>query len=154
MRLPKPVANQHVAMRTALVPLFVVLSCLLMGCTAQRSSDAGGTWQRSELYFGLSRPGADNVSEAEWRQFVIAEVVPAFPGGFTELIAVGHFRQDGTIQHEPVRVLVILNPPEQAVAAGKKLDALGRSYCRRFSQDAVLRSDSSTNLTFLHGDGP
>ena len=141
-------------MRTALLPLLLLLSCLPMGCTSQRSSDEGGTWQRSELYFGLSRHGADDVSEAEWRQFVVSEVVPAFPGGFTELTAVGHFRQDGKILHEPVRVLVILNPPEQVAAAGRKLDALGRSYCRRFSQDAVLRADAPTQLTFLHGDGP
>lgn len=141
-------------MRIALLPLLVILSCLPMGCSSQRGSDAGGTWKRSELYFGLSRRGADDVSEAEWRQFVVSEVVPAFPGGFTELTAIGHFRQDGTSRHEPVRVLVILNPPEQAVAAGLKLDALGRSYCRRFSQDAVLRADASTHLTFLHGDGP
>lgn len=141
-------------MRTTLLPLLLLLSLLPMGCTSQRGSDEGGTWQRSELYFGLSRRGADDVSEAEWRQFVNAEVVPAFPGGFTELSAIGHFRQDGTSHHEPVRVLVILNPPEQAVAAGRKLDELGRSYCRRFSQDAVLRADAPTHLTFLHGDGP
>jgi Protein of unknown function (DUF3574) len=140
-------------MRTALLTVFLILCCLPLGCTPQRNSADGGTWQRSELYFGLSRPGADDVSEAEWRQFVVAEVVPAFPGGFTELSAIGHFRQDGRSRSEPVRVLVVLNPPEQAVEAGRKLDALGRSYCRRFTQDAVLRADAPTNLTFLHGDG-
>jgi len=141
-------------MRTVLLPLLLILSCLPLGCTSQRTSDEGGTWQRSELYFGLSRRGADDVSEAEWRQFVISEVVPAFPGGFTELNAIGHFRQEGTVRNEPVRVLVILNPPEQAATVSSKLDALGRSYCRRFSQDAVLRADSPIHLTFLHGDAP
>lgn len=141
-------------MRTALLPLLLLMSLVPMGCSPQRSSADGGTWQRSELHFGLSRRGADDVSEAEWRQFVVSEVVPAFPGGFTEMTAIGHFRQDGTSRNEPVRVLVILNPPEQAEAAGRKLDALGRSYCRRFSQDAVLRADAPTTLTFLHGDGP
>lgn len=141
-------------MRTMLLSVVLVLCWLLLGCTNARSGAEGGTWQRSELYFGLSRPGADDVSEAEWRQFVISEVVPAFPGGFTELTAIGHYRQDGGSRSEPVRVLVVLNPPEQMEAAGRKLDALGRSYCRRFSQDAVLRADASTQLTFLHGDGP
>lgn len=141
-------------MRTALLPMLLLLSLLPLGCSHQRSTEEGGTWQRSELYFGLSRRGADDVTEAEWRQFIESEVVPAFPGGFTELIATGHFRQDGTSRHEPVRVLVILNPPEQIEAVGRKLDALGRSYCRRFSQDAVLRADMPTQLRFLHGDGP
>ena len=139
-------------MRTLLLPALLLLSCLAGGCTGARSDGGSATWQRSELYFGLSRRGAADVSEAEWRQFVATEVVPAFPGGFTELTALGHFREDGQSRQEPVRVLVILNPPDQGAATGRKLDALGRSYCRRFGQDAVLRADIPTALTFLHAD--
>lgn len=139
-------------MRTLLLPCLVVLACFVGGCSSQRGAGDGGTWQRSELYFGLSRRGAPDVSEEEWRHFVTTEVVPAFPGGFTELTAVGHFSEDGQSRREPVRVLVILNPPDQAAAAGRRLDALGRSYCRRFNQDAVLRADAPANLGFLHAD--
>jgi Protein of unknown function (DUF3574) len=137
-------------MRTLPVML-IVLACLLsLGCTNQRAADTGA-WQRSELYFGLSRRGAPEVTVDEWRAFVVSEVVPAFPGGFTELTAQGFFSEDGKSQHEPVRVLVFLNPPEQIEAANRKLDSLGRSYCNRFNQDAVLRTDSETRLTFLRG---
>jgi hypothetical protein len=138
-------------MRT-LLPLILLSVLFLGGCDATRGGGEAGTWQRSELYFGLSRRGAPDVSEEEWRQFVANEVVPAFPGGFTELTAQGHFGENGQSRKEPVRVLVILNPPDQAAAAGRKLDALARLYCKRFNQDAVLRADAPATLMFLHGD--
>lgn len=136
-------------MRPLLLLLILLVPLLSSGCQGQRSADGSGTWQRTELFFGLSRRGAADVSEAEWSEFVATQIAPAFPGGFTELTAIGHFRQDGKSQSEPVRVLVILNPPEQAVSTDSKLNALGRAYCARFGQDAVLRSDSSATLTFL-----
>lgn len=139
-------------MRDHLLPALLILMLCGAGCTAARTTSDAGAWERTELYFGLSRPGAADVSEQEWRQFVTTEVVPAFPGGFTELTAIGHFRQDGHSRSEPVRVLVILNPPDQTAATSRKLDALGRSYCRRFNQDAVLRADSVSRLTFLHAE--
>lgn len=140
-------------MRTLLIAGLLLTLLGTSGCsTASRSTDSAATWMRSELYFGLSRRNAANVSAEEWRAWVLAEVVPAFPGGFTELTAQGFFSEDGKSHQEPVRVLVILNPPDQAAATGRKLDALGRSYCRRFGQDAVLRSDSESRLTFLHAD--
>lgn len=139
-------------MRHLILPVLVFATLVLGACTSTRSASDGGTWQRSELYFGLSRRDAPDVSEEEWRQFVTTEVVPAFPGGFTELTATGHFSEDGKSQREPVRVLVILNPPDQAAATNRKLDALGRTYCRRFNQDAVLRADAPASLTFLHAD--
>jgi hypothetical protein len=139
-------------MRQFLLPALCLLAALHSGCSPSRSEERAGTWQRTELYFGLSRRGAPDVSEEEWRHFVTTEVVPAFPGGFTELSAMGHFSEDGQSRREPVRVLVVLNPPEQAAAAGSRLDALGRSYCRRFNQDAVLRADAPATLSFLHAD--
>lgn len=140
-------------MRHPLLPLFALLVVVFTGCTGQqRSSDHAGTWQRSELYFGLARRDTTEVTAEEWRAFVTNEVVPAFPGGFTELTAVGYFRAGDSTQREPVRVLVILNPPDQAAETSRKLDALGRTYCRRFGQDAVLRADSATQLTFLHAE--
>jgi hypothetical protein len=139
-------------MRMLILPLLFLTLLGSSGCTTTRTSDSADTWMRSELYFGLSRRNAANVTAEEWRAFVLAEVVPAFPGGFTELTAQGFFRDDGKSHQEPVRVLVILNPPDQAAATSRKLDALGRSYCRRFGQDAVLRADSEAKLTFLHAD--
>lgn len=133
---------------TFVVVLFTLLTSV--GCSTPRATTAGA-WQRTELYFGLSRRDAPEVTADEWRDFILSEVVPAFPGGFTELTAQGFFREDGKSQRESVRVLVILNPPEQLTVANQKLDAISRSYCNRFNQDAVLRADSEARLTFLHG---
>ncbi len=138
-------------MRTRLLFLLPLISLFLSGCAEQRTATDPALWHRTELYFGLSRRTAAEVSPEEWRAFVLAEVVPAFPGGFTELTAEGFFSQDGKSQHEPVRVLVILNPPEQAASANQRLDAIGRAYCNRFGQDAVLRADGESHLTFLRG---
>lgn len=153
--MPTSGGAKHGGMRHLSLPFLALLIVVSTGCTGPRStgsSDSAGTWQRSELYFGLARRDTTEVTAEEWRAFVTNEVVPAFPGGFTELTAVGYFRDGSGTQREPVRVLVILNPPEQAAETSRKLDALGRSYCRRFGQDAVLRADSAAQLTFLHAE--
>ncbi len=139
-------------MRTVLLLVLLFAGLVSSGCSTARNPLDTTAWTRSEVYFGLSRRGAADVSDDEWRQFVATEVVPAFPGGFTELTALGHFSADGQSRSEPVRVLVILNPPEQAAAAGRRIDALGRIYCRRFNQDAVLRADAPVTLGFIHAD--
>ncbi len=138
-------------LRICLSLLLIISSWFAAGCNS-RSTDDTATWQRSELYFGLSRRGGGDIPEADWKDFVTNQVAPAFPGGFTELIAFGHFREDGASKAEPVRVLVFLNPTSKAEAVGRKLDALGKAYCTRFGQDAVLRADSPTNLTFLRAE--
>jgi hypothetical protein len=143
------------AMRHLPILLTILIPLLGSGCTGARSGEAGdgaSAWRRTELSFGLSRRGAPDVSEAEWREFVTTQVVPAFPGGFTELPAQGHYREEGQSRSEAVRVLVVLHPADRLAADNRALDRLARAYCVRFGQDAVLRADSAVTLTFLSAD--
>ncbi len=148
------VSDQHDAMhRNTLLCLLVVSTLFGTSCTTTtRTTDTQAQWQNSTLYFGLSRPGRPDVTIDEWNDFVTNQVVPAFPGGFTELIAQGHFREEGKSISEPVRILVFLNPVKDAMSTDRKLNALGRAYCARFGQHTVLRADTTKKLTFLSVD--
>ena len=130
---------------------FAILFAALFigGCNSPRSAEGSESWQRSEMSFGLSRQGAADVTADEWRDFVMTQVVPAFPRGFTELSAEGFFRESGMNHREPVRVLIILSPTDQTTSANKRMDDLGRAYCQRFGLNAVLRSDSLVQLSFI-----
>ena len=44
---------------------------------------------RSELVFGTARPAGRVVGEAEWADFLEAEVTPRFPDGLTVLSGLG-----------------------------------------------------------------
>src|SRR4029079_15092373 len=92
----------------------VLCAALLMGgCRTLPEAPADApTLVRTELFFGLGRKGAPDVSEQEWRDFVDHEITPRFPNGLTLLDAHGQWRgEDGNVVREPSRVLILLHPP-------------------------------------------
>ncbi len=131
---------------------FVALA--VAGCHEPRSisvappptADDAALMIRTELYMGLARAGAANVSEAEWAAFLAREVTPRFPDGLTVLSAQGQWLQAGTLVREPSRILVILHAgtPESNAA----IESIRAAYIRAFSQDAVLRVDDSVLADF------
>lgn len=136
-------------MRNLFILALLFSTLFIGGCNSPRSAEGSEAWQRSEMSFGLSRQGAADVTADEWRDFVMTQVIPAFPRGFTELAAEGFFRESGMNHREPVRVLIILSPADQTTSANKRMDDLGRAYCQRFGLNAVLRSDSLVQLSFI-----
>src|SRR6185503_16288331 len=50
---------------------------------ASRLQSVGEVWNRTELYFGSSKPDGSVVTEAEYQLFVNNEVTPRFPDGLT-----------------------------------------------------------------------
>ena len=53
---------------------------------------------KDELYFGLTKPGGEPVSEAEWQEFVSAVITPRFREGLTVLDGWGSFStQEGIL---------------------------------------------------------
>ena len=74
---------------------------LLSGCMAAPSCLPGEEgFTESRLYFGRSiegQPEPDAVTEADWADFVAAEVTPRFPNGFTVLDGAGHWRGCGCV---------------------------------------------------------
>jgi hypothetical protein len=129
----RPSENRRVL--RALIVLLWVLPCV--GCAS---------WQETQLYFGLARPGGA-VSADEWQRFVEEEATPRFPGGFTVVEAAGHWRSaQGAPIREPSRVLVLLHPATHHF--DQAIDELRRAYIARFHQDSVLRADCWSKVRF------
>lgn len=97
---------------------------------------------RTELYFGRSRPDGGTVSDAEWEQFLVDEVTPRFPDGFTILNATGQYREkSGKIISEPSEVLVFLYTRKTKQESRRKIEEIRAAYVKKFSQESVLRMD-------------
>jgi hypothetical protein len=105
------------------------------------------TWTRTELCFGLSKPDRSIISEDQWQSFVDQQIVPRFPEGFTIVSSQGHWWQDGQTRAEPSRVVIIMHP--RTPDTDQRIDAIARQYARQFNQDAVLRADSPSRVSFV-----
>ena len=46
---------------------------------------------KDELYFGLTKPGGETISESEWQEFVKTVITPRFREGLTVLDGWGQF---------------------------------------------------------------
>jgi len=106
---------------------------------------------RTELFFGMSKPDGTQVSTQDWEKFVEEVIVPAFPDGFTVVLADGRFRgPDGRIISEKSRLLIILYPRRTRAESSRKLDAIRAAYLKLFDQRSVLRMDlpGPVNVSF------
>jgi hypothetical protein len=90
-----------------------------------------------QLLLGRTIPSGGRVSEAAFRTFVEASVVPAFPAGFTVSDAEGHYRHRDAKDpiREPSKILTIITPdlPE----TGTRIAAIAADYKARFEQESV-----------------
>lgn len=111
------------------------------------SADGAKAFVRTELFFGLSRPGGV-VSESEFQAFVDGQVTPRFPDGLTLLAGTGQFRDaSGTILVEGAKLLILLYP-RQDREADAKIEQIRREYRRAFQQQSVLRADDLSCVSF------
>jgi Protein of unknown function (DUF3574) len=102
---------------------------------------------RTELFFGLSRPGGV-VSEAEFKAFVDARVTPRFPDGLTLISGVGQFREaNQAITVEGSKLLILLYPKQDA-DANRKIEQIRSDYKQTFQQQSVLRADEASCASF------
>lgn len=102
---------------------------------------------RTELFFGLSRPGGV-VTEQDFKGFVDAYVTPRFPDGLTLLSGVGQFRDaSGTTIVEGSKLLILLYPRSDR-DADSKIEQIRTDYKRAFQQQSVLRSDDASCVSF------
>jgi hypothetical protein len=102
---------------------------------------------RSELYFGLTRPGGGQVTEADWQRFLAEQVTPRFPDGLTYLEGNGQWRgASGVVTREPSRVLILIHEPGPGpVTAIEEIRAL---YRRQFDQESVLLTRAPVKVGF------
>lgn len=89
------------------------------------------------LMFGLSRPHAPNVTQAEWNAFLHNTVTPSFPSGLSVLEASGQWqdRETGRIVQEPSRLVYIITSLTPDLA--QTLNTVRGAYAKRFKQQSV-----------------
>lgn len=89
------------------------------------------------LMFGLSRPHAPNVTQAEWDTFLHNTVTPSFPSGLSVLEASGQWqdRETGRIVQEPSRLVYIITSLTPDLA--QTLNTVRGAYAKRFKQQSV-----------------
>lgn len=107
-------------------------------------------WVRTELYFGTG-PADDaraGVDEAQWREFLDAEVSTRFPDGLSVADIYGQWRDKGAAKPERLRskVLILLYPnkPEQRAA----IEAIRAAWKARSGDDSVLRVTQPADVSF------
>ena len=139
--------------RTFLISGFLLLAWVLPGCQTTESRtevparEETAAWTKTELYFGLSRPGGGQVSGDEWDVFLEREITPRFPDGLTVLDANGQWRdKSGTIIREKTKLLILLH--EQSPDRERAIDEIVRLYKERFQQESVLRVRQRAEVLF------
>jgi hypothetical protein len=98
---------------------------------------------RTELYFGTQKPDGSEVSDAEFKNFLDAEITPRFPDGLTLLTGFGQFRNSsGVIVQEKSKLLILLYPINTLRPSSTKIEEIRTAYKAAFQQQSVLRADA------------
>jgi hypothetical protein len=106
----------------------------------------GEPYQRTELYFGLLRPGGRPIEPTTFDVFVEEYVLTQLPTGFTLLHAEGRWVSDEKDILEPSRVLIVLHHGDPAT--DDALQRIRARYKELFAQQSVLRVDSRACARF------
>ena len=106
----------------------------------------GKVFSRTELFFGLSKPGGV-VSDSDFRRFMETEVTPRFPAGLTVLNANGQFKDSGGAIIQEDSKLVILHYPYSKVN-NAAVERIREAYKAAFQQESVLRVDKQSCVSY------
>jgi hypothetical protein len=134
----------------ALTALLGLAGCTLAtdtGYPVEETCASDAPMVRTELFFGLDRFEEPPVTEAEWQEFVDAEVTPRFSEGLTMLSSDGQYlAESGEQIHEDSKIVILLH--DGSPAASADVDAIRQAYLERFDQESVLRVDSDACVGF------
>jgi len=101
---------------------------------------------RVELLFGFGSTWT-RVSERHWDHFVSHEISPRFPEGYSLFEGKGQWRNKaGRVTRESSRMLLIWYDPTPE--ANQKIEAIRKAYKDQYRQEAVLRADGSSCVSF------
>ncbi len=162
-KLPIPYRSARCsASRAGLVALLLAGGCAeyrapgleaippVTGAAADRHACEGSgiLYRRTELFFGLARPGGAPVTAQEFTRFLDEIVTPRFPMGSTVLEAEGRFRdRHGNLIREAARILILLYDAGDR-SAPERIEAIRAAYRRAFGQESVLRADGGACVSF------
>ncbi len=105
------------------------------------------TFIKDELYFGLTKPGGETVSESEWQEFVNDVITPHFREGLTILNGDGQFlNSSGILIQEKSKIVILIheNRPEK----NRAIENIIKTYKHTFQQESVLRITSQVQVSF------
>ncbi|MBO6503298.1 MAG: DUF3574 domain-containing protein [Kordiimonadaceae bacterium] len=145
----------------------LAVAALSLGLIASCDFEASATcptgtleWTETRLFFGRDIGETREVSDEQWRDFAVSEVIPRFGDGFTVLDASGYWQGESchspnhTAHHvnldggcEKTKILLVQYAP--SVEAETKLQAITQAYIERFDQEAVMRSDTPACTQFI-----
>jgi hypothetical protein len=101
----------------------------------------------AQLFFGRSIGWTGEVTDADWRAFVDAEVTPRFPDGLSVSDVYGQWKSPaGEFVREDSKALFIVlagRPDEQ-----QRLELIRDAYKRRFHQQSVLLVEQQACVAF------
>ena len=101
----------------------------------------------AQLFFGRSVGWTGEITEADWRAFLDAEVTPRFPDGLSVSDVYGQWKNPaGDFAREDSKALFIVlagRPDEQ-----QRLDLIRDAYKRRFHQQSVLLVEQRACVAF------
>jgi hypothetical protein len=110
------------------------------------AASPGRPFNRTELYFGLSKPDGE-VTEEEFQHFLDVEVTKRFPDGLTLLSGLGQFQDGGTVVKEKSKLLILLYPLTDR-QANAEIEEIREAYKATFDQFSVLRVDAIERVSF------
>jgi hypothetical protein len=149
MQLAKKTATAALIATALVTPTAVALQ-QTGGSDDKQLQLVGDTMVRTELYFGTDRPGPDDVTDAQFDQFVNATVTPRFPDGLTVLAGNGQWKDSdtGQIVRERSKVIIIVYPVKGSRDSSRKLEEIRDKYEKQFEQQSVMRTDSTERVSF------
>ena len=102
---------------------------------------------KDELYFGLSKPGGETISESEWQEFVKTVITPRFREGLTVLEGSGQFlNNSGILIRENSKIVILIY--ESSSEKNQAINEIIEAYKRTFQQESVLRATSEVKVSF------
>ncbi|MEP6515942.1 DUF3574 domain-containing protein [Microcoleus vaginatus] len=100
-----------------------------------------------DLYFGLTKPGGETISESEWQELVKAVITPRFREGLTVLDGAGQFLNCSEIMiRENSKIVILIY--ESSPAKNQAIHEIIETYKRTFLQESVLRATSEVKVSF------
>jgi hypothetical protein len=136
-------------MRRLLPLLALAAACTTTAAAATTPTCPSGLHRAmtAELYFGRSIAGAGEVSDADWSQFVDAEITPRFPDGLSVGDVYGQWRNPkGAFVREQSKALFLVLTG--APAERQRIDLVRDAYKQRFHQDSVMLVEQQACVGF------
>ncbi|MEM1166955.1 MAG: DUF3574 domain-containing protein [Planctomycetota bacterium] len=141
----------YIRTATGVLVACLVLVALAPGCatSTDRHHATNDTWQRTSIYFGRDVRGTDEVTLAQFNNFVDTHHAPHVDG-MTIYDASGRYTSDtGHIESERSFVVTLLYPTTTERDTRRAIHTAATAYIARFHQSSVLVEHSASDVQFI-----